>query len=158
MAKKSAGLVVYKINNKTMYILLVHPGGPFFKNKDDGVWSIPKGEYTAEEEPLDVAIKEFKEETGNSIVSDKYIPMRPVKTKGGKIISAWIVEADFQKPFICSNEFMMEWLLKSGKHISVPEVDDAAWFTLDAAKIKIHPSQLSLIEELEIFSSSTIGV
>src|SRR3954463_14711999 len=115
MAKLSAGIVAYRTNtNGGIEVLLVHPGGPFFKNKDEGVWSIPKGEYLDGENPLLAAKREFEEETGNILPEEELIALAPVKIKSGKIISAWMVEANFAEDFICSNFFEMEWPPKSG--------------------------------------------
>lgn len=149
MPKRSAGLVVYRFNKQNnLQILLVHPGGPFFINKDDGVWSIPKGEYNEHEDPLEVAKREFNEETGNVITDGKFTLLKPVKIKSGKIITAWAVEADFAKCFISSNKFSLEWPVKSGKFADFPEVDKADWFEMETAKIKIYASQIQLLEEL----------
>ena len=145
---KSAGLLAYKRSGKTK-ILLVHPGGPFYKNKDEGTWSIPKGEYTVEL-PLEVAKREFFEETGNVITSTFFIKLPDIKTKGGKLITSWAVECNEELGFICSNMFEIEWPPKSGKTASFPEVDKAEWFTLDEARKKINSSQIKLIDEFEI--------
>jgi predicted NUDIX family NTP pyrophosphohydrolase len=153
MAKQSAGLLVYRIIEGKPEVLLVHPGGPFFIKKDIAVWSVPKGEYEAGEVPLDVAKREFKEETGNEVNSKTFIPLAPVKSKGGKTVSVWITETDFEQCYISSNTFELEWPPKSGKLQQFLEVDKAEWFSLDEAKIKILPYQLPLINQLEnIFS------
>jgi len=151
MAKLSAGIIVYRQNEeKEFEVLLVHPGGPFFKNKDEGVWSIPKGEYEEGEDALVAAKREFEEETGNVLPDKEFIQLVPVKIKSGKVISAWAVEANFDKSFIRSNFFEMEWPPKSGKIQSFPETDKAEWFTAKKAKKKINTGQLNLIEQLEI--------
>src|SRR4051812_22417974 len=104
MPKRSAGLVVYRVTTETnIEVLLVHPGGPFFAKKDAGVWSIPKGECEEGEDPLTVALREFNEETGNTITSTAFIQLPDVKISSGKIISAWAVEQDIEQPFISSN-------------------------------------------------------
>jgi len=149
MAKKSAGLLVYRVSQQNeTEVLLVHPGGPFFIKKDAGVWSIPKGEYEDDEEPLNVARRELEEETGNKIISGRFTQLKPVTIKSGKEISAWAVETDFENAFISSNEFEMEWPPKSGKKQKFPEVDKADWFTIDVAREKINPGQIPLIDEL----------
>jgi predicted NUDIX family NTP pyrophosphohydrolase len=149
MPKKSAGLLVYRFNKQNkVEVLLVHPGGPFFTKKDLGVWSIPKGEYENDEEPLIVAQREFTEETGNKIVEGRFTKLKPIKIKTGKQITAWAVQADFEKCFICSNEFEMEWPPKSGRKQNFPEVDNADWFTIEVVKEKINPGQIPLIDEL----------
>ncbi|MGI8952128.1 MAG: NUDIX domain-containing protein [Chitinophagaceae bacterium] len=149
MAKLSAGILAYQYDEqKNLCVLLVHPGGPFYIKKDLGVWSIPKGEYDEHEDALTVAMREFEEETGNKIITDNFIPLSPVKLKSGKKISAWATKASFEKCFIQSNFFEMEWPPKSGKMQSFPEVDKAEWFTIQQAKIKLYSSQVSFVEEL----------
>jgi predicted NUDIX family NTP pyrophosphohydrolase len=149
MPKRSAGLLIYRyIKNNEIEVLLVHPGGPFFAKKDSGVWSIPKGEYESGEDPLQVAKRELEEETGNVITNGKYTQLKPVTIKSGKQIIAWAVETDFEKCFICSNNFEMEWPPKSGKLQSFPEVDKADWFTIKVAREKINQGQLPLLDEV----------
>jgi predicted NUDIX family NTP pyrophosphohydrolase len=148
MPKRSAGLLVYRLAKKHLQVLLVHPGGPLYTRKDAGVWSIPKGEYDETEDPLTVAVREFHEETGNTLHGEQYIELGAVKLKSGKIITAWAVEADFEHPFIRSNAFGMEWPPKSGKMQLFPEVDNAKWFPIDEAIEKIHPAQVKFIHQL----------
>ena len=145
--KKSAGILVYRLHADELEVFLVHPGGPFWKNKDDGAWSIPKGEYTDEEDPLEAAKREFEEETGIAC-NGKFIMLDPIKQKGGKIVSAWALEKDMDAKSIKSNLFSMEWPPKSGKMQEFPEVDKAAWFQLNEAKQKINPSQAGLMDQL----------
>jgi predicted NUDIX family NTP pyrophosphohydrolase len=149
MAKKSAGLLLYRFQNQSLEVLLVHPGGPFWKNKDWGAWSIPKGEIEENEELLKAAARETKEETGISVDINNPIPLKPVKQKSGKIIYAWAKEANFEIEEIKSNFFEMEWPPKSGKKAFFPEVDKAAWLNLDDAEKKIVSGQLPLLRELE---------
>jgi predicted NUDIX family NTP pyrophosphohydrolase len=149
MPKRSAGILVYRIHQQQLQVLLVHPGGPFYAKKDAGVWSIPKGEYEETEDALTVAAREFEEETGNTISTDKVILLTPVKLKTGKIISAWAVETDFENCYIRSNTFEMEWPPKSGKMQQFPEVDKAAWFSAGDAGEKMHPAQLPWLQELQ---------
>lgn len=149
MPKRSAGILAYRLQQQILQVLLVHPGGPFYQKKDEGVWSIPKGEYDESEDPLLVAKREFEEETGNIIRQEKFIELTPVQLRSGKIISAWAVEADFGQSFIRSNTFEMEWPPKSGKMQNFPEVDKAEWFTISQAEIKMHPAQVLFIKELE---------
>jgi predicted NUDIX family NTP pyrophosphohydrolase len=144
--KKSAGILLYR-DHKEVEVFLVHPGGPFWKNKDEGAWSIPKGEYNEEEDPLEAAKREFKEETGIDIDGD-FIELGPIKQKGGKIVLAWALEKDITPDTITSNTFPMEWPPKSGKTQQFPEVDKAQWYTIDEAKEKINPSQAALLEQL----------
>src|SRR3954454_17900124 len=148
MSKRSAGLLIYKYADDDIEVLLVHPGGPFFTKKDTGVWSIPKGEYEDGEDALEVAKRELEEETGNVSRDGKFLPLKPVTIKSGKHITAWAVETNFEKCFICSNNFEMEWPPKLGKMQSFPEVDKAEWFSIKAAKEKINPGQLPLLNEL----------
>jgi predicted NUDIX family NTP pyrophosphohydrolase len=139
---------LYRYKAKTLEVFLVHPGGPFWKNKDDGAWSIPKGEGSADEEPLHTALREFLEETGLSISGQNAIALTPITQKGGKAVWAWAIPGDADAANIISNEFMMEWPPRSGKQQSFPEVDKAAWFTMAAAKKKINPAQAALLVEL----------
>ena len=145
--KKSAGILLYKKVNKELLFLLVHPGGPFWKNKDLGSWSIPKGEFTDDEEPLNAAIREFEEETGTK-VEGEFIELKPVKLKSGKLVYAFACEHDLDVNSIKSNEFEIEWPPKSGRLKSFPEIDKAAWFTAKEALEKINPPQGNFITEL----------
>lgn len=148
MPKQSAGILLYRKINNQLQVFLVHPGGPFFKNKDDGAWSIPKGEFLDNEDALIAAKREFLEETGQS-VDGNFIKLKPVKLKSGKTVHAWAVEGDIDHEVIISNVFEMEWPPKSGKMASFAEVDRAAWFEPAVAKVKINPAQTALIDELE---------
>ncbi len=138
---------MYKFKDKQVQIFLLHPGGPFFKNKDNGVWSIPKGEFQDDEDPLAAAKREFTEETGHTI-DGKFVALQPIKIKSGKIISAWAVEGQIAADRVNSNLFEMEWPPRSGKMTSFPEIDKGEWFNLDEARIKITPGQLPLIDQL----------
>lgn len=152
MDKKSAGILSFRLL-KHPEVLLIHPGGPFFRTKDAGSWSIPKGEYT-NENPLEVAQREFTEETGNVITRKNFIDLGEVTLKSGKKITAWAVECDFETSFISSNTFEIEWPPKSGKMASFPEVDRAEWFSLEDARLKIHPGQLDFLNRLETILKS----
>jgi len=147
MAKLSAGLVMYRYRGAKLEVFLVHPGGPFWSKKDEGVWSIPKGEYTEDEEAFEVAKREFKEETGYKAEGD-FMQLSPIKQPGGKIIAAWAFEGDCDAGKIKSNTFSMEWPPRSGKQAEFPEVDRAAWFPIKAAKTKLLKGQVSFIEQL----------
>jgi predicted NUDIX family NTP pyrophosphohydrolase len=147
LPKHSAGILLYRIKNKRPEVFLGHPGGPFYKNKDDGAWTIPKGEFEADEEPLAAAKREFKEETGKEI-HGKFIPLQPVKYKSGKAVNAWAVEGNIDATGIVSNLFQLEWPPKSGKYIDVPEIDRAEWFSIETAKQKILPALTPLLNEL----------
>jgi predicted NUDIX family NTP pyrophosphohydrolase len=146
MSKQSAGILLYRKINKHLQFFLVHPGGPFFKNKDAGAWSIPKGEFLDDEDPLAAAKREFEEETGQA-VDGSFVPLKAVTLKSGKIVHAWAVEGDIDHETILSNLFEMEWPPKSGKKQSFPEIDRAGWFDIDEAKAKVNAGQLGLIED-----------
>jgi predicted NUDIX family NTP pyrophosphohydrolase len=148
MPKQSAGVLLYKLTDGLLHLFLVHPGGPFFRKKDDGAWSIPKGEFDDGEEPLAAAQREFEEEVGKP-VSGNFIKLQPIKQKSGKVVHAWAVEGDIDHEQITSNQFEMEWPPKSGKVASFPEIDRAGWFIIDVARQKIIPGQIALIDELE---------
>lgn len=148
MTKQSAGILLYKRTDGLLQIFLVHPGGPFFRKKDEGAWSVPKGEYTDDEDPLDAARREFEEEVGKPI-NGNFIKLQPVKLKSGKVVQAWAVEGDIDHTGIVSNTFEIEWPPKSGKQATFPEIDRAGWFTVEEAKVKVNPGQIKLIEELE---------
>ncbi|HEX5702748.1 MAG TPA: NUDIX domain-containing protein [Pyrinomonadaceae bacterium] len=147
MPKKSAGLLLYRHHEGSIEVLLVHPGGPFWRNKDEGAWTIPKGEFQ-DEVPLAAAQREFKEETGLAPPDGNYIPLTPIKQKNGKIVSAWAVEGDFDPATLNSNEFETEWPPRSGRMQKFPEVDRAEWFAPDVAKQKMLSGQGALVDEL----------
>lgn len=149
MPKQSAGILLYRFQKGELQVFLIHPGGPYWAKKDDGAWSIPKGEFQSDEEDaLAAAKREFTEETGFSI-DGNFLPLSPVKQKGGKVVTAFAVEGDCDALAIKSNEFEMEWPPKSGKKTSFPEADRAEWFSVGDARRKILESQLPLIEELQ---------
>lgn len=148
MSKKSAGILLYRFHTNLPEVLLVHPGGPFWARKDLGSWSIPKGEFENDENALEAAKRELEEETGLRVTGD-FIELNPVKQKSGKMVYAWAVEGNIIPEEIISNTFEIEWPPKSGMKKTFPEIDQAAWFTLEAAKIKILEAQIPLISELE---------
>ena len=148
MPRTSAGILMYRKRANGLQVLLVHPGGPFWKNKDEGAWSIPKGETEEGEDLLAVAGREFAEELGFK-ADGQFVPMEPVKQKGGKVVHAWCVQGDCDVAAIRSNTFMMEWPPKSGKRAEFPEVDRAGWFDLPEARGKILASQLPLLDRLQ---------
>ncbi len=147
MLKKSAGLLMYRHHNGTTQVLLVHPGGPFFAKKDHGVWSIPKGEFDDEEEPLKAAIREFTEELGAK-PEGKFIELQPVRQKAGKLVYAWAIEGDLDTSSITCNTFVIEWPPRSGKMQTFPEIDKAEWFDPDEARNRINPAQVALLDQL----------
>ena len=148
MAKKSAGILLFRRKNKLLEVFLVHPGGPFWAKKDDGAWSIPKGEFDDNEDALTAAKREFKEETGKAI-EGKFIELSPIKQKSGKMVYAWAIEGDLDPATIKSNHFEIEWPPRSGKMKSFPEIDKADWFKEDEALKKINTGQTALVEELK---------
>ena len=147
MPKQSAGLLLYRKQNGHLEVFLVHPGGPLWTKKDLGSWSIPKGEFN-EEEPLLAAKREFQEETGVEAPPGEYILLKPVRQKSGKIVHAWGVEGRIDAEHVRSNDFGMEWPPRSGKMQSFPEIDRAAWFSVEDARQKINPGQVDLIRQL----------
>lgn len=147
MAKQSAGLLLYRSKKNQMEVFLAHPGGPFWVKKDLGSWSIPKGEFQEDEDPLVAAQREFHEETGFSI-SGEFKPLSSIKQKSGKIVYAWAIAGDVDQTKIKSNTFEMEWPPKSGKMKEFPEIDKAEWFTLAVAREKINPAQAAFLDRL----------
>ena len=146
MAKPSAGLLIYRVKATKLEVFLFHPGGPLWAHKDE--WSIPKGEYTSEEEPLEAAKREFIEETGFDIPSGKITELQPIRQSSGKIISVWAIKGDFDATKLHSNLFPMEWPPKSGKKQEFPEVDRGEWFELEDAYGKIFKGQTGFLDEL----------
>jgi predicted NUDIX family NTP pyrophosphohydrolase len=148
MAAKSAGILVYRRRAGTIEVLLVHPGGPFWARRDAGAWSIPKGEYSDDEDPEAAARREFAEETGWTIKGELK-PLGEVRQKAGKAVTAFASEGDFDPATLTSNRFEMEWPPKSGRTASFPEVDRAGWFGLAEAAEKIIEGQRALLDRLE---------
>lgn len=149
MHKNSAGLLLYRFNNKILEVLLVHPGGPFFTKKDSGAWSIPKGEFWEDENPLDAAKREFKEEIGADVPDTDFIELSPIEQKNNKTVYSWAFQGDIDTSTIKSNTFELEWPPKSGKMRSFPEIDKGEWFTIATAKEKINIRQVPLLDELQ---------
>ena len=157
MAKLIAcGLLMCRWHNQRLQYFLVHPGGPFFKNKEAGVWSIPKGIPEDREDLLATAEREFKEETGLTS-SPPYYPLKPIQQKGGKVVHAWAFVGEWEESQgIVSNTFEIEWPPRSGKRQAFPEQERAAWLDFEQASIAINPAQISLLEEAnDIFSAKT---
>jgi predicted NUDIX family NTP pyrophosphohydrolase len=145
--KVSAGLLLFRRRGGEIEVLLAHPGGPFYQKKEDGVWSIPKGEVEGAEDLLARARIEFREELGAEPPAGPYIELGTVKQKGGKRVHAWACEGDFEGP-ARSNTFQMEWPPRSGKIAEFPEVDRAEWFGLAEARVKMNGAQVGFIEAL----------
>jgi predicted NUDIX family NTP pyrophosphohydrolase len=146
--KQAAGLLLFRRAVGALEVLLVHPGGPLWARKDDGAWSIPKGEVEPDEDALAAARREVEEETG-ARPSGTFIALSPVRQTGGKIVHVWAIESDFDPASLKSNLFEMEWPPKSGNRRSFPEVDRAAWFDLETAGRKILPSQAVVLQHLQ---------
>lgn len=144
----SAGLLLFRATDDTVEVLLVHPGGPFWRGKDDGAWSIPKGGVGPGEDPLEAARREFTEETGGTATGD-FIALQPRRQSSGKIVLAWAIRADFDPAQLTSNTFSLEWPPRSGRQQQFPEVDRAAWFAMDEARRKILKGQAPFLDELE---------
>jgi predicted NUDIX family NTP pyrophosphohydrolase len=154
MAKTSAGLLLWRNNAGSVQVLLVHPGGPFWTGKDDGAWSIPKGEYGAGEDPLAVAQREFGEELGAQ-APRQAAPLGEIRQKGGKIVAGFAAEGDFDVSALQSNSFEMEWPPRSGKRQAFPEVDRAQWFGLAEARNRINPVQCAFLDRLVALITSS---
>lgn len=147
--KKSAGLLMYRRTaGGVLQVLLAHPGGPFWRAKDEGAWTLPKGEYEDSEEALAAARREFGEETGFA-VTPPFIPLGDIVQKSGKRITAWAFAGDCDPAGLSCNSFEIEWPPRSGRRQSYPEIDRAEWFELDAARRKINPAQRALLDRLE---------
>jgi predicted NUDIX family NTP pyrophosphohydrolase len=146
--KKSAGLLFFRNSGGVTEVFLVHPGGPFWAKKDEGAWSIPKGEFGDDEEPLEAAKREFKEETGFT-AEGEFEVLDPLRQPSGKIVYAWAVRGDMDASAARSNTFTIEWPKGSGKMREFPEVDRAGWFSLKAARQKLLKGQVAFLDQLE---------
>ena len=147
--RESAGILLYRRKDGTLEVLLVHPGGPFWQKRDDGAWSIPKGETDDHELGPAVARREFHEELGAPAPDGTLTPLGPVRQAGGKTVNAWAIAGDFDVSQLRSNTFEIEWPPRSGKRREFPEVDRAAWFPLEAARHKLLPAQREFLDRLE---------
>ena len=148
MARRSAGILLYRRRGGTVEVLLVHPGGPLWTKRDAGAWSIPKGEYGEGEDPLAVALREFEEETGQRPPADGLVPLGQIRQRGGKVVSAWAARGDLDPDAITSNTFTLEWPPRSGVRREFAEVDRAGWFDLATAREKLLAAQAELIDRL----------
>jgi predicted NUDIX family NTP pyrophosphohydrolase len=146
--KASAGILIYRVENGVLEVLLIHPGGPFWQKKEDGAWSIPKGEVAEKEDALDAACREFKEETGFDC-GGPFLKLTPVKQSSRKTIHTWAAEGNYDPAALQSNAFSIEWPPRSGQIQYFPEADRAEWFTIPEARKKILKGQLPLLNELE---------
>lgn len=146
--KQSAGILLYRENEGSPEVFLVHPGGPFWSKKDLGAWSIPKGEFSSEEEPLMAALREFEEEVGFR-PDGPFTELPSIRQAAGKTVHCWLAKGDFDPTLLSSNTFTMEWPPRSGKIQQFPEVDRAAWFGIEEAKSKLNKAQSAFLTALE---------
>jgi len=155
MAKLSAGVLLFRRANHGIEVFLVHPGGPFWAKKDNGAWSLPKGEYVEGDEPLAAARREFEEETGIGVDGD-FVSLGQVRQRGGKVVTAWALERDLDPGALKSNTFPLEWPPGSGRVQEFPEVDRGAWFSLPEARVKLLKGQVPFIDRLERVAGDTV--
>jgi predicted NUDIX family NTP pyrophosphohydrolase len=147
MPKRSAGVLLFR-RSSPVDVFLVHPGGPFWREKDAAAWTIPKGEYEPGEEPLAAARREFQEETGFP-VEGEFLPLGEITQASGKIVTAWAIEGDCDPALLVSNTCRVEWPPRTGRMIEIPEVDRGAWFSIAEAREKIFTAQRALLDRLE---------
>jgi predicted NUDIX family NTP pyrophosphohydrolase len=148
-SRRSAGLLLHRGRGKDLEVLLVHPGGPIWANRDVGAWSVPKGEYLDGEDPLAAARREFQEELGTAPPAGDAEDLGEIRQKSGKRVRAWALAGDLDTTEIHSNTFLFQWPPRGGKMIEIPEVDRAEWFRLETAREKINPGQVPLLDRLE---------
>ncbi len=148
MAKRSAGILLYRVAGGAPEVLLVHPGGPYWARKDAGAWSIPKGEHEDGEDPQSCALREFEEETGVELPPGELAELGSVKQKSGKVVTAWAAEGDLDAGAVTSNTFTMEWPPRSGTTAEFPEIDRAGWFEIETAREKLVPAQTEFLDRL----------
>jgi predicted NUDIX family NTP pyrophosphohydrolase len=148
MPRQSAGILLYRMREERVEVLLVHPGGPTWANKDQGAWSIPKGEYEQGDDPLACALREFEEETGQPPPLEGLLDLGAIRQRGGKVVTAWGVEGDLDADAISSNTFTIEWPPRSGAQRTFPEVDRAGWFDVETARGKLNAAQVELVDRL----------
>ena len=148
MPQRSAGILLHRRRAGELEVLLVHPGGPFWARRDDGAWSIPKGEHGPDDDPLDAARREFEEELGTAPPDGPARDLGEIRQRGGKLVHAWALAGDLDADATTSNTFVLEWPPRSGRTIEVPEVDRAEWFRLEQAREKINPAQADFLDRL----------
>ena len=156
MPRQSAGLLLYRRSQGRLEVFLVHPGGPFWKTKDQGAWSIPKGEAAEADDLFETAVRELREETGFDATGPA-VALPPVKQAGGKTVHAWAMEAELDADAIVSNTFTLEWPPRSGRMQEFPEVDRAAWFDVTEARRRINAGQVPLLDALEERLAGSLG-
>jgi predicted NUDIX family NTP pyrophosphohydrolase len=149
MARRSAGIALYRGSGPELEVLLVHPGGPLWARRDAGAWSIPKGEYDDDEDPAAAARREFTEELGSPPPDAELIDLGEARQRSGKLVRAWAAPGDLDVSQVRSNTFPLEWPPRSGRISEFPEVDRAQWFTLEQARERINPGQVRLLDRLE---------
>lgn len=152
--KRSAGLLLYRRNHAAVEVFLVHPGGPYWRKREEGAWSIPKGEHDEGEDPLAAARREFQEETGCDLPDVEWVDLGTVRQRGGKVVAAWAGSADVDTSRIRSDTFELEWPPRSGTRVAFPEVDRAAWFDLATARRRINPGQMQFIDRFAALLSN----
>jgi predicted NUDIX family NTP pyrophosphohydrolase len=146
---RSAGILLYRRRAGQEQVLLVHPGGPFWAKRDEGAWSIPKGEYDSQEDPLAAARREFAEELGTAPPPGAVADLGQIRQKSGKLVHCFALEGDLDADAITSNTCQIEWPPRSGRQLTIPEVDRAAWFDLTEARRRINPAQAELLDRLQ---------
>jgi predicted NUDIX family NTP pyrophosphohydrolase len=149
MPVRSAGILLFRRRPEGPQVLLVHPGGPFWARRDEGAWSIPKGEHSEGEDALECARREFEEETGNAPPAGALVPLGEVRLRSGKRVTGWAAEGDLDPAGVRSNTFDIEWPPRSGRTQTFPEVDRAEWFGLDEARRRLLPAQVPLLDRLQ---------
>lgn len=148
MPRRSAGILLWRRGASGVEVLVGHMGGPFWARKDDGAWSLPKGEHEPGEDALAVALREFEEETGSPLPSSDLLPLGEVRQSGGKLLTVWAAEGDLDADAVRSNTFAVEWPPRSGRVQEFPEIDRAAWVTVDVARTKLVTGQVPLLDRL----------
>jgi predicted NUDIX family NTP pyrophosphohydrolase len=149
VARTSAGILLYRLRPAGLEVLLGHMGGPFWAKKDDGGWSIPKGEHGPDEEPFAVARREFEEELGSPVPAQEFVPLGTFRVTSGKVLAVWAAEGDLDAEATRSNTFELEWPPRSGRLQEFPEIDRAAWFPLDGARSKLVKGQVPVLDRLQ---------
>ncbi|HEX2370244.1 MAG TPA: NUDIX domain-containing protein [Acidimicrobiia bacterium] len=147
-APRSSGLLVYRVGSGEVEVLLAHPGGPFWQKRDEGAWSVVKGEIADGEDPLSAARREFEEETGLTPPSGPATPLGSITQKAGKVVEVWAVEGVVDPDSVVPGTFRMEWPPRSGRFADFPEVDRVAWFDPNSARNKLNPAQVELLDRL----------
>jgi predicted NUDIX family NTP pyrophosphohydrolase len=147
-SRRSAGILLYRSANGGIEVLLAHPGGPVWAKRDAGAWSVPKGEIEEGEDAWAVARREFEEETGHPVPDGAAIELGEITQKGGKVVVAWALEGDLDPATAHSNTFPFQWPPKSGRYITIPEIDRVEWFSPDEARLRIKDTQIPLIDRL----------